>query len=88
MLCFGKTFVHGVGARFSLRPHGMMISVSDARKGFSVPESHNPELTDVEERLKRSIDAFIRAKIDQGYSRDEIIKMGRKIRLQFFKVID
>jgi hypothetical protein len=54
-----------------------------------VPDNHDPELTDVEERLKRSIDAFIRAKIDQGYSPDEIVKMGRKIiKRQFFKVIE
>ncbi len=55
---------------------------------LSVPDNNEPGLTEVEERLKRSIDAFIRAKIDQGYSRDEIIKMGRKIiKRQFFKVI-
>ena len=57
-------------------------------KRISVPDNNEQGHTELEERLKRSIDAFIRAKIERGYSRDEIIKMGRKIiKRQLFKVI-
>lgn len=58
------------------------------RERFSVPDKSEKQATDAEQRLKESIEAFIRAKIEQGYSRDEIIKMGRDIiKRRFFKIV-
>jgi DNA-binding transcriptional regulator YhcF (GntR family) len=70
------------------REYPYVRSKASFGKRVSVPENNEQGHTEEEERLKRSIDAFIRAKIEQGYSRDEIIKMGRKIiKRRFFKVI-
>jgi len=53
-----------------------------------VLDNNEQGLMEVEQRLEQGMQAFIRAKIKQGYSRDDIIKMGREIiKRQFFKVV-